>query len=98
MKILNMILDETKLKQHQKELEHYNGLLPLQLMTYIKNEEYINHLKKIGVYDTVQKEIFKRRNHTQFLSDTELINFEEKELTNWLKKNQEYHEVINWNG
>lgn len=79
-----------------KEFEKYNDMLPLLLMIYINNGTYIKNLKKKDLwYGNVQDKIFKRRMETMFLNTEDIITFEEKELTQWLKKNKNYSSIIN---
>lgn len=89
------MLDYEKIQDYQTKLEKHNGMLPLYLMTYIDNGKYINNLKKQGIYyDNVQEEIFKRRRVIQYLSDAELIEYENQELLDWIKKNNQYEDIL----
>ena len=90
-----MLLDYDKIEKYRKDLEKHKGLLPLYLITYIKNEEYINNLKKNNIfYNNIQNKLFERRIFTQYLSDEELIRFGEDELIDWLKDNPKYSDVV----
>ena len=78
-----------------KEFEKHNDMLPIMLMTYINNGRYINNLKKKNLwYNNVQDKTFKRRMKTRFLNTEDSILFEEKELTQWLKKNKDYKDLL----
>lgn len=91
----DMIINIDKIKDYKKKLEHYKGLLPLLLTTYIDNEEYIKNLKKQGIYyDDVQEDIFNRRYEIQFLNDIDLIEYENDELKKWLNENPSFSDVV----
>jgi hypothetical protein len=89
-----IVVDIDKIKEYQKDLEKYNGVLPLKLMIYLDNAEYISNLRKKKNWGKIRRELFKRRRQIQFLSDESLLEFEDKELQIWLKKNKKYKDMI----
>ena len=91
-----MILNIGKVTEYKKELEDYNGLLPLLIIPYIDNGKYINNLKKKNLfYNHVQEEMFRVRRIIQFLSDESLWDYEKKELITWVENNPQYKDVVN---
>lgn len=89
-----MIINIDKINEYKNELEHYPNVLPLKLILYLDNAEYIGNLRKQKDWEKIRRELFKRRHQIQFLSDESLLEFEDKELTLWLKKNKKYKDIL----
>ena len=78
-------VDYNKIMDYSDELINYDSMLPLLVRTVIMSE-WCNHLRSVGVYDEVINECILTKPH----NDKEAL----KELTDWLKDNPKYKDMV----
>lgn len=87
-------LDYAKLMDYVKELEKYDGMLPVVLLSYTDVDKYYKNLRKQKNYDKITRDIHNRRNKIMFMDTDEQLVFEEKELTDFIKTNPKYTDMV----
>ena len=86
--------DFDKIEEYKVSFEKCEDMLPLILMIFVNSKRYIDNLKKKGLYDDIERELFARRELMITLSDEDLLSFEESELNEWLVNHDEFKDII----
>ena len=93
-RIITIQLNKYKIKEYQNNLEHETTLIPVILLSYIDNAEYIHNLKQTKKWDNVKWDIFTRRRKLRKMTPRQKEDYTNKELYHWLQKHEQYQDII----
>lgn len=86
-------INTDKIKEHHKELETYNGYIPLLFNQYIDSQQRLKNIKKLSNYEKIRLENLKHRQELLLTEDFEDYLLED--IQKWIKENKEWDGILN---